>query len=423
MVQVVRYVNPGSTGGNGTTPALTGVNAAYASMSAWDAAEQTNLVTDGDTHLLLCAGGSDNTTCQLNGWTTDATHDITIQGDSGQSDGFNTTGAFSTSFYHMHLDATQNIILDIREDYVTVDGIQFLMDASDNINEMLSTFGLSIVNNLIAVKNCRFKNIQARNSLLGIDVNDGDMNMTIETCTFQWDNTFLDHAINCASFASLTIDNVTISGATTGINIASGVVTTVKNSCIFNCDDDISDPDATSTIDYCATDDGDGTNAQDMSPGGSEPDGWALQVTDFANGDFTPVEGSVLLDNGDATGAPATDIRGNDWGADHDIGAFTFTAPLPAASLFNQDHGPDYGESVAQDLGSFTDVAPVTLNFDVDNVPPGTQALLVGTAGTLNVTLLDGQHKDGIIVEAGIVPLAVRRVRTGGTATNIWALK
>ena len=42
---VTRYVNPGSVGGNGTTAALTGTDAAYVSLSAWNTAEATDLVS------------------------------------------------------------------------------------------------------------------------------------------------------------------------------------------------------------------------------------------------------------------------------------------------------------------------------------------------------------------------------------------
>jgi hypothetical protein len=62
-----------------------------------------------------------------------------------------------------------------------------------------------------------------------------------------------------------------------------------------------------------------------MSPGGTEADGWNDAVTDFANGDYTPKGAtSVLVDNGTATGAPASDLLGNGWGDDVEIGAFAF---------------------------------------------------------------------------------------------------
>ena len=49
-------------------------------------------------------------------------------------------------------------------------------------------------------------------------------------------------------------------------------------------------------------------------------------------------------------------------------------------------------------------------------------ALVVGTAGTLN--FIDGSGNDvvGFPAQAGYNPITVTRVKTGGTAANIWAI-
>ena len=72
--------------------------------------------------------------------------------------------------------------------------------------------------------------------------------------------------------------------------------------------------------------------------------------------------------------------------------------------------------------------------FDVISVtkadaalPDGTcKALLIGSAGTLNVQMvgIDGVAviRNGLPLEAGIYPFQCVQVRTGGTADNIFAI-
>jgi hypothetical protein len=58
-----------------------------------------------------------------------------------------------------------------------------------------------------------------------------------------------------------------------------------------------------------------------------------------------------------------------------------------------------------------------------DDLPDGTcRGLLVGTAGTANLTEDDGTERNGVPLIAGYNFLVVKKVRTGGTADNIWAL-
>lgn len=60
-------------------------------------------------------------------------------------------------------------------------------------------------------------------------------------------------------------------------------------------------------------------------------------------------------------------------------------------------------------------------------VPSGTTALsaycrglLVGVAGTLNITMANGEERNGVPFQAGINPGRFSAVRTGGTAENVW---
>lgn len=67
-------------------------------------------------------------------------------------------------------------------------------------------------------------------------------------------------------------------------------------------------------------------------------------------------------------------------------------------------------------------VVPVTPADDTD-LPDGIcRALLVGTAGTANIVDASGAERIGVPLQQGVNPIGVRRVKTGGTAANIWAL-
>lgn len=50
------------------------------------------------------------------------------------------------------------------------------------------------------------------------------------------------------------------------------------------------------------------------------------------------------------------------------------------------------------------------------------RALLVGTAGTATIIDADGQESQNVPLQQGYNPIGVQRIKTGGTADNIWAL-
>lgn len=57
------------------------------------------------------------------------------------------------------------------------------------------------------------------------------------------------------------------------------------------------------------------------------------------------------------------------------------------------------------------------------NLPLGRcRGLLVGTPGTLNIMDASGAIRTNVPIQQGYNPIEVLQVRTGGTATDIWAL-
>jgi hypothetical protein len=67
-------------------------------------------------------------------------------------------------------------------------------------------------------------------------------------------------------------------------------------------------------------------------------------------------------------------------------------------------------------------LVPITPDDDND-LPEGVcRALLVGAAGTTTLIDASGAERTGVPLQQGFNPIGVRRVKTGGTATNLWAL-
>jgi hypothetical protein len=67
-------------------------------------------------------------------------------------------------------------------------------------------------------------------------------------------------------------------------------------------------------------------------------------------------------------------------------------------------------------------LSPVTKDDD-DDLPGGTcRALLVGTGGTANVIDAAGNDLASVPLQTGYNPVRIARVKTGGTADDIWAI-
>ena len=104
---ITRYVDPDSAGGNGTTTALSGSNAAYASLNAAMTAEARNLVTADEIAEFICMSSHANHTAdtvlvnQSSGWTTDATRYVDIKTDAASHH----AGVWSDTKYRIVVNA------------------------------------------------------------------------------------------------------------------------------------------------------------------------------------------------------------------------------------------------------------------------------------------------------------------------------
>ncbi len=137
MAEVVRYINTASVGGDGTTNATSGAQAAYSGGRAWELAERTNLVTDGDTHHVFVTGGNDALNIEITGanWTVDSTHYITFEVSDSHG------GIRPTSTYRIDINDGFDFALTVSVPYtriiglaasnISVDGGTFLVDANN----------------------------------------------------------------------------------------------------------------------------------------------------------------------------------------------------------------------------------------------------------------------------------------------------
>jgi len=142
---VTRYVDPDSTtGGDGTTDALTGANRAYVSLSAALAAEARNLVTADEICEIICCSSHANHTADTalilittgTSWVTDSTRYITIKPSASARH----SGVYGTSKYRIevNLDGAGSVAI-LRIDaigYVKIDGLQIF-----NTNSTTDQYG------------------------------------------------------------------------------------------------------------------------------------------------------------------------------------------------------------------------------------------------------------------------------------------
>lgn len=79
----------------------------------------------------------------------------------------------------------------------------------------------------------------------------------------------------------------------------------------------------------------------------------------------------------------------------------------------------NYGAMTALGYG-----ATKVTKHDTNEIVPGghSRGLTIGTAGTINVTFPDGTTADAMPAVEGFFPYNVLKVRTGGTADDIWTV-
>lgn len=299
---------------------------AYASMSLAEAGLQKDLDAANEQMTIWCrstAGTSDVTPVTITGWTTSIPDFLTIR--AAATDKANAAG-WSTSIYRLAIAGTA--ILDY-EDYVRIYDLQISIDPAGAGQYCIGTATADPSD--IRVGGCR---------LICLDTDGTYTSQGITAATNTTINIFnciiygFLHAssgfgINAATGAiAVTIYNCTIYNNLAGVYRTAGTVT-ITNSAVFKNTDDFY---GTITKVKCASDDNDAENVAE-SGGGAE---WPSDFVDAANGNFTLLSGSGLVNTGTddpGTGLYSDDINGDARTSTWDIGADEYIAAAGGVSI------------------------------------------------------------------------------------------
>jgi hypothetical protein len=293
-----------------------GVTGDYSSMNLAVVGEAQDLTDGGgDTWTCTCqasTGVADTTSCDINGWTTASSNWMKIIAESGNK--AIKTG-IDTSRYRFNPGAG----LNIHEDYVTIEDLQIIMTTITSFVPIIQIVSVNS-SNAILLKNLYIEGGADTGGAneQGITSIDDNTVLTIENCILY---NISQRCIDLDN-GTMIIYNCSMRGSNirAGIDSEVGTTITIKNTSIFYTTDDF-DIAGTSTLDYNASDDGDGSNPQ--TPSGAD---WDNEFNDPSNGDFTALTGGNIENNGVGpsvdVNVPTSDIDGTPrFGATCDIGA------------------------------------------------------------------------------------------------------
>jgi len=320
--QIIRYVDPDVVAGDGSGDSWTN---AYASLFAWEAAEETDLDAANNYMTVYCrssAGTADTATCIIAGWATSATDYIEIIGSDFPSDGI-----WDATKYVIHDNNATLSAIEVHELYVKIINLQVLLTTTTGTKYGILVWGDG---DNSTVDSCFVKGIcSGTGAAWGIQyTNTSTPNVIYNTVVSGFksgtDNNF--GGIFATSSSGVTIYNSTVTGCRTGVNSAGGTIA------MYNCALGLNDYTEylVGTIDYCCSTDGVGTNAQTPLDGD-----WAKEWTASGSNDFSLLVGGNCVGNGTdnpGSGLYSDDIIGTSRTTVWDIGAFEYTAGAPAAA-------------------------------------------------------------------------------------------
>jgi len=337
MATVTRYVDTDVSAGTGSGNSWAN---AYSSMSSWESTEETDLIGDGDTHVLniRASSGTAETAAAvtISNWITDATHFIQIIGADVLDSEWNTSAyrlvlstsltAFTiledyTEVYNLQFEnsaGTSRRVCDVNADEVLIDKCIFRAD-----NTYSSTVGLRFIG---ASTTCYMRNTL----MYGYGTNGMQDGLLIDN-----GKAFVH---NC------TIENV----KRNAYAISSDGEGDYKNNVAYNAGtlDYQVTSGGTITAVYCAHVDGDpGTNGIDISA-----DAGTDLFEDYANNVYKVKDtGSSIYNVGTDISADGnlavTEDMGGDSRSQWDVGCDEFVGaaggrPLPARALSGPFSGP-----------------------------------------------------------------------------------
>lgn len=302
----------------------------YTSLAAAIAGEARDLVT-ADEQLTIkcrCTGGTADGAATVNGFTTDATRYVKIWTDPSES--YRHAGTYPSGNKY-RIEATGgSAVLTVSSINVKVEGLAVKNSATTGTGYP-SCFYVKMASGRVSFRSCVAAGAgTATAGNMGYNITSSNGSITtyvncIATgfyksgsdyhCGFRQNTTGTFYYYNCTSFYNYF-----------GFKQERGSAYAYNCIAARNYDDFF----GWGVADHCASDDGDGTNAVDISPGAIEADDWAACFTDYANGDFSLKSGSVCIGAGvddPGSGLYSDDILGNTRTSTWDIGAFEYAPP------------------------------------------------------------------------------------------------
>lgn len=313
------YVDPDATGANDGSSWTD----AYTSLNLANTSEDKNLVTATETTDIICRSSSataDTTAFSIgSAWVMNATYYLRILATSGHE--ALKTGWSATRY---RLSVSNSACMTFNSSSANVCyilGLQIAL-AANNGNDQCGIYVDTSGTISLYVGNCRLQDQTSESGSYnwndGIQTYAGGTGSVVTTYNSiyeDWaDAASCNGLSNWGATITLSAYNCVVYNCATGIKQNGGTVV-AKNCAVFGNDDDFS---GTITIDYCASDDGDGTNP--VSPSGSD---WGNEFTNAASGDFTLVTGGNCEDGGTddpASGLYSTDMEGDSYTTSWSIG-------------------------------------------------------------------------------------------------------
>jgi len=322
-----------------TTVDTDGVSGDYSSLALAEAGEVAtydDLVSDGNTITFYCqatTGTADTAQVQFRNWTTGSNNYILIEGSDFPSD-----GKWDASKYVLHLDDDTTYGINIEEAYCRVNKLQVLVTATNGSRYGINAndFGSQTTTD-IRVERCIVKGVcSGTGGARGIYIDDTEIsNAYIYNCLVYDFVSGTDSEFKGIESRADNTDffNCTVHNCRTGIEEGGSGTHNAKNCVVFGCNDDF---DGSITIDYCATDSGEGSN--DQTPSGGD---WDNEFTDYPNDDFTLKSGGNLVGGGTdnpSSGIYLDDITEKTRTSTWDIGVYEYIDPLVTLDSYDAIH-------------------------------------------------------------------------------------
>ncbi len=222
-----RYVDAASAGGDGTTAALSGANAAYASLQACNAAEKTDLTKNGGNSIYIHCGGSTADTTPVSiatgaNWITSSTNTINIIGNWA-------SGYWDTTKYRMDTGATAARTFDMNKGNIYISSFQ----ATNNINyRIVGVTAVDTVGDVIKMHHFILKG--NTKGTFGIGENSNGVALKINNGIL-YNFTGNGTGINQAGGVTAYYDNLTFFNCSTGTVRTAGTPI-LRNCAFYKCD-------------------------------------------------------------------------------------------------------------------------------------------------------------------------------------------